>query len=127
MQQQGGGEPGRVEIVQIRDLGGGSIVRSGVLAVRLGGIIRFGRFHQFRMGFYKIFQNLLGGLQTPQKAEEVTLLGVGEIVHREGEGGAVGEGEIVVPLHVLLPAQLHQPQNGLVLIRPVFQQGGVKG
>ena len=49
LQQQGGGQLGRVEIVQVRDLGGGSIVRSGVLAVRLGGVIRFCRLHKLWM------------------------------------------------------------------------------
>ena len=46
LQQQGGGEPGRVEIVQIRGFGGGLTVSGGILCRC---VIRFCRLHKLRM------------------------------------------------------------------------------
>ena len=119
LQQQGVGKGrGLCLLQQIRILGGGGVQRGFSLGrlLQQGGIPADIGSQQFP-----------GGLQIPEIGEKVALLGIGQGVHREAGGVRLGEGEIILPVHPLFPAQLQQPQDGGILILPGFQQGGVKG
>ena len=83
--------------------------------------------HRLRVGGQVGDQGFPGGLQVFQIGKETVLLGGGDVINRKGERRLPGYGQIIHPVHALLPAQLQQPQDGVVLVLTVLQQGGVEG
>ena len=83
--------------------------------------------HRFRVLIEIGRQSVVGRLQILEILQKAAAHDVGDAVQGIGEGGGVGDGQVVLPLHALGLTQLQQLQNGLVLILAGLQEAGVEG